>query len=399
MWFGFPSKKLIVVGVTGTDGKTTTVNLIYHILNQAGYNASMISTVGAIINGKKYGLGFHVTTPSSWQIQRFLKKALEGSRLNGQGSKDRPIVVLETTSHALDQNRVWGIDFAVGVLTNITHEHLDYHKTYKKYTNAKVKLLKMAKIAVVNRDDESYEQSSKFKVQPFASVQGESSKLITYGRGRNADVNFDDFKFQTKLFGEFNKYNILAAAAVCRSLGLSDNEIGKGIESFSLPIGRQEIVFKGSFTAMVDFAHTPNAFEKVLAEVRKQTKGRVIHVFGSAGKRDASKRPLMGETSAKYTDVIVLTAEDPRGESVEKINAEIESGIKNYESRMKEKEIGVHKIPDRREAIKFAISMAKKGDFILITGKSHEKSMNYGRGEEAWDEFEVVNNALKAIKQ
>jgi UDP-N-acetylmuramoyl-L-alanyl-D-glutamate--2,6-diaminopimelate ligase len=370
-WFRFPSKKLTVIGVTGTDGKTTTTSLIYHILHIAGFNASMVSSVGAVIGGKNYDVGFHVTTPSSFSLQRFLNKAV----VDGKNSKPN-FLVLETTSHALDQYRVFGIKFDIGVLTNVTHEHLDYHRTYENYLKAKAKLLKMSETAVINKDDESYVFLNKIK----------NKRLITYGLNKSADVNPQVFPFKTDLIGEYNQYNVLAAISVCRALGVEDSLIRKGIESFTAPKGRGDIVYKKDFTVMIDFAHTPNSIEQILKAIRPNVRNKIIHVFGSAGARDESKRPLMGEMSSKYADVLILTAEDPRKEPVEKIMNEIESGIN--------KKLEILRIPDRKKAIKTAIEMAEKGDFILITGKSHEKSMNYGHGEVAWDEYKVVREAL-----
>jgi UDP-N-acetylmuramoyl-L-alanyl-D-glutamate--2,6-diaminopimelate ligase len=436
LWFGFPSRHLTVIGVTGTDGKTTTTSLIYHILHTAGYNASMISSVGAVIGGKEYDVGFHVTTPSPWALQRFIKKAVSSnntfekiddeiqvprhsgkrsaSRISNhderfwtsQNDRENKYLVLEVTSHAIDQNRIWGIPFDIGVLTNVTHEHLDYHKTYENYVKTKEKLLEMSRVAVVNRDDKSYELvKSKVKSQK-SKVQGKSKKFITYGIKENADVNPQKFPFKTKLIGEFNMYNVLAGIAVCRQLGVDDLIIRKGILSLKPPIGREEIVYKKDFTVMVDFAHTPNAFEQILSSIKPSIKGRLIHVFGAAGQRDATKRPLMGKMSAKYSDVIVLTAEDPRSEPVGKIMSEISSGIQKskvksqkYNSKVKSKDDKniVFKISDRREAINAAIKMARRGDFVLITGKSHEKSMNYGYGEEPWDEFGAVKEALRMV--
>lgn len=381
IFYGFPSQKLRVIGVTGTDGKTTTTSLIYHILSSAGFNASMVTSVGAVIGGKNYDVGFHVTTPSSFGVQKFIKKAANS------GSK---FLVLETTSHALDQFRVFGIKFAVGVLTNVTHEHLDYHKTYENYVKTKAKLLKMAKIAVVNRDDESYVLlNAKFKMQN-SKLQLKTQKFVTYGVKNGADITPGNFPFKTSLIGEFNKYNILAAVSACKALGIPDDAIRKGIESFVPPLGREDIVYQKDFKVMIDFAHTPNAFDQILSAIRPSIKRRLIHVFGSAGQRDTSKRPLMGEASSKYADIIILTSEDPRSESVEKITEEIESGIMNHELKKT-----VLRIPDRKKAIETAIKMAEKGDFILITGKSHEKSMNYGHGEVSWDEYEVVKEGLR----
>lgn len=386
LWYGFPSQNLIVIGVTGTDGKTTTTNLIYHILKTAGKTVSMVSTVNAVINGKVYDTGFHVTTPSAWQIQKFLKTA-------SQEAITPCYLVLEVTSHAIDQKRVWGIDFAIGVLTNVSHEHLDYHKTYDRYLTTKMKLLEKSKIGLINRDDDSYKKISnptgtfgfKFPISNF--------KLLTYGMSENADITPKKFPFTTNLLGEYNQYNILAAVAVCKQLGLDNEVIKKAIATFTPPTGRQEIVFDKDFTVMVDFAHTPNAFEKLLQAIKKQTTGRIIHVFGSAGKRDASKRPLMGKASATYADIIVLTSEDSRSEKKEKIIEEIESGIMDHALRNNNKT--VFKVTDRQEAITAAITMAKKGDFVVITGKGHETSINYGRGEEPWSDQGAVKTALE----
>jgi len=375
--YGFPSRNLVVIGVTGTDGKTTTVSLIYHILRTAKVNASMISSVGAVINGRKYSLPFHVTTPSSFALQKFLKMAGKS-----KSSKSKKFLVLEITSHALDQFRAWGINFEVGVLTNITHEHLDYHKSYENYLATKAKLLKISKTAVVNIDDKSYKFIK--KIIPYY-------KQVTYGF-KNAMVSMKDINYKSNLIGDFNKYNILAAVAACKVLKISEESIKKGVESFFPPVGRQEIVYKNDFEVMIDFAHTPNSFEKILIPLRERIKGRIIHVFGSAGQRDKTKRPEMGKISSKYSDIIILTAEDPRKEPLDRIIKEIESGIPNREEKLK-KDL-IREIPDRKEAIKQAVLLARSGDLVLVTGKAHEKSMNYGRGEVPWDEYEAVKKAL-----
>jgi UDP-N-acetylmuramoyl-L-alanyl-D-glutamate--2,6-diaminopimelate ligase len=380
IWFGFPWKGMIVIGITGTDGKTTTSSLIYHILNSAGEKTALVTSVSAVINEKSYDIGFHVTTPRIFALRSYIRKA---KRL---GVK---YFVLETTSHALDQNRVFGIPFEVGVLTNITHEHLDYHKTYENYAKTKAKLFKMSKIAVTNKDDESFRLINSKFVRSASS--GQNSKLITYGMGKDADVNPINFPFKSDLVGKFNKYNILAAVSACKALGVKDNQIREGVKSFVPPKGREDIVYDKDFKVMIDFAHTPNAFEQILSAVRPDVKEKIIHVFGSAGLRDGTKRPIMGKNSSKYADIIILTSEDPRTESVEQINKEIKSGINNKKSKVIE-------IADRKAAIENAIKMAKKGDFILITGKGHEKSMNCGHGEEPWDEYLAVRNVLEKVK-
>lgn len=371
--FFFPARKLIVIGVTGTDGKTTTANLIYHILRTNGFSSSISSSVVAQIGDKSLDTEFHRSTPTPTKLQHFLRKAVNAN------SK---YVVLEVTSHAIDQHRIWGIHFKIGVLTNVTYEHLDYHKTYDAYFKTKTELLKKAEVAIANRDDGTYT----FLVDTERTKKPED--WITYGFDDGADVNPKTFPFKTKLLGDFNKYNILAAIATCQKLGIPDSKIRQAITTYINPIGRTDMVYSKDFSVMIDFAHTPNALNQILKSVRPLFKGRLIHVFGSAGKRDSLKRPMMGEISSQYADIIILTAEDPRGEDVSKISDEISSGIK-------EKKAEIIKIPDRAEAIQAAVNMARNGDLVLITGKSHEKSINIsGREELPWDEYQAVAQAL-----
>jgi len=371
VWFQYPWRGMKVIGVTGTDGKTTTSSLIYHILNCAGEKAALITSVSAIIDKKNYNIGFHVTTPRIFALRSYVKKA---RNLNAK------YFVLEVTSHALDQHRVFGIKYDVGVLTNVTHEHLDYHKSYENYVMAKAKLLKMSKIAIINKDDRSYKLISNFKFL--------ASNLRTYGMGKDADINPKNFSFKTQLLGDFNKHNVLAAISACKALGIKDSKIREGVRTFISPKGRTDLVYDKNFRIMIDFAHTPNSFEQILRTLRPDVKGKLIHVFGSAGLRDVEKRPVMGKISSLYADIIILTSEDPRSESVDEITKEIGSGIER-------KKVRIMKISDRKEAIETAVKMAQKGDFVLLTGKAHEKSMNYGQGEVPWDEYEVVKNALQ----
>jgi len=369
------------IGVTGTDGKTTTSTLIHHILQEAGHKTALISTISAEIGGKTLDTGFHVTTPSPFALQAYVKKAKKA------GAK---YIVLEVTSHALDQYRVFGIPFTVGVLTNITHEHLDYHKTYENYVKAKVKLLVNSKTSIVNLDDGSYPS-----VKKLLEKRHYNGKIITYGLGPSAEVNPDTFPFKTKLIGEFNTYNVLAAIAATQSIGLDPTIIKKAVASFTPPVGRTEIVHEDGFTIMIDFAHTPNSISQILKTIKHEmTPKRIIHIFGSAGERDREKRIAMGEASASFADVIILTAEDPRSESVEEINHMIQKGITKVQEEMK-REPEVYEIPDRRQAIREAIRMAKKGDIVILTGKGHERSLNLGQGEMPWSEHEAVAEALQ----
>lgn len=372
-YFGFPARGMIIIGVTGTDGKTTSASLIYHILSISGKNAALISTVGAIIKGKEYDTGFHVTTPSSIALQSYLKRA------KNVGVE---YVVLEVTSHALDQNRTLCIPFAIGVLTNITREHLDYHKTYENYVVAKSRLIQSANTGILNKDDASYPLVVKI-------LKGKK-KIITYGM-TDADYTKQTISsFKTNLIGDYNLYNMLAATAVSDQLGISMDNIKKAVETFTLPKGRAEVVYCDAFTVMIDFAHTPNAFKQLLSTLKKtKNHGKIIHVFGAAGQRDVSKRPFMGEIASEFDDCIIITAEDPRSEPVDKIIAEITSGIIQLKDYPK-----VYKISDRQAAIDFAISIAGKGDVVVVTGKGHEESMNLGRGEIAWSDHEAVKKAI-----
>lgn len=372
--FFFPARGMKVIAVTGTDGKTTTANLIYHILKTAGYKVSMISSINAVVDGKTYDTGFHVTTPTSFSLQKFLRKAKRAKS---------EFFILEVTSHAIDQNRIFGIPLEVGVLTNITNEHLDYHKTYDNYLKTKLNLLKKSKISVVNSDDSSYTFLAE------AKSKKSQENWVTYGLSESSDYNPKTFDIKTaRLVGDFNKYNVLASVSTAKSLGIKDDVIKKALGTFHMPIGRVDYVYQKDFSIMIDFAHTPNAFEKILSTVRAITKGRIIHVFGSAGERDILKRPFLGEISSQYCDILVLTAEDPRSEDVNKIIAEIEVGIKKEQAE-------VIRIPDRKEAIEAAVQMAKKDDLVLITGKAQEGSMTTGQEELPWDEFAVVDEALR----
>lgn len=375
--FGFPGKRLTVIGVTGTDGKTTTTTLIYEILKKAGHNVSMISSVHAVIGGVSYNTGFHVTTPSAYWVQKYLAQAVAAGDTH---------MVLEVTSHGLSQYRVWGIPFTIGVLTNITHEHLDWHKTFEQYVQTKLSLLTRARVAVINRDDAEIYQ----KAIPLLRHK----KVYTYAIRREAKITPETFPFSTPLPGIFNRYNCLAAIAATSVLGISAKTIRSALSRVLVIPGRMETVVKSPVQVIVDFAHTPNAIDHALRTVRSMTKKRLIHVFGSAGLRDVEKRPLMGQASSKYADVIVLTEEDYRTENVEKIMDQIQMGI--------EGKTEVHRYPDRAKAIQFALETAKSGDLVIITGKGHEQSLCRGTKEYSWSDqkqvWKVLHHAVKTTK-
>ncbi len=327
---GFPARYLTVIGVTGTDGKTSTCNLIYEILKAAGKNTGLVSTVNALIGDDILDTGFHVTTPEAPDVQDYLARMV---------SAGMDAVILEATSHGLAQERLASCDFDVGVVTNITHEHLDYHGNYAAYRAAKARLFETLaetsakkhnppRVAVLNRDDDYYEYLAKRT----------AVHQVTYGRHSTAQVRLegvtshpggqqfsvvgpDDIRYvvKTPLPGDFNLGNCMAAfATTVYGLGISPEAALAGIAAVKSIPGRMERLDLGqAFFAYVDFAHTPNALQNVLKTVREYTDGRVIAVFGSAGLRDQEKRRMMAEISAGLADVTILTAEDPRTESLE----------------------------------------------------------------------------------
>lgn len=373
--YGFPGKKLKVIGVTGTDGKTTTVNMIYKILKDNGRKVSMVSTINASVGGKVYDTGFHVTSPPPEDVQKYLSLALK--------NKDE-YFVLEVTSHALDQFRVWGVPFEVVVITNVTHEHLDYHGTFKKYLQAKAMILKSAKMAVLNKDDENFKYLKK-------QVRGD---IVTFGKSLEADYCLDDFDYKLAIPGEYNLLNALAATAVANQLGLSEKEIKKALERFNTLSGRMEEVKNSKgIQIMVDFAHTPNALQNALITLKKETQGKLISVFGCASERDVKKRPLMGQISAKIADITILTSEDPRFEDPDKIMDEIQRGAAAIGAKLNK---DLFREADRLKAIKLALGMAKRGDVVGIFGKGHERSMNIKGKEIPWSDTDKVKTALKA---
>ncbi len=366
----FPSKRLKVIGVTGTDGKTTTVNMIYKILKDANHKVSMLSTINAVIAGKSYDTGFHVTSPRSSDVQKYIKMALD----NGD-----EFMILEVTSHGLDQFRFWGVSFDIAVITNITNEHLDYHKTFDNYRQTKAKILNGAKWAVLNFDDNNFLWLKK-------RAQG---KVMSFGIDKKADLSPDNFPLKIKLPGDYNLVNGLAAAAVGILLGISHKQIRASLESLDSLIGRMEFIKNNKkLKVVVDFAHTPNALESVLKTLKKETKGKLIAVFGCASERDTTKRPVMGRISSHLADLTILTDEDPRHEDSYKIISEIEEGGEFILDKNLLKE------PDRQKAINLAVKMAKPGDAIGIFGKGHENSMNYKGHELPWSDQKAVIKAL-----
>lgn len=400
--YGFPARNLKVIGVTGTNGKTTTCFLIHKMMVEAGYKVGLMTTVGWGVGNDIEPQVHHMTNVAVPELMQRLKQ------MKGQGIE---WLVLETTSHALAQHRVWGVPYSIAVMTNVTHEHLDYHKTFEAYLDAKRKLFKLAnhnqkglRTGVINAEDESAEL--------FAS---DIKKSLTYGikkgdlRATNIksapigsifDVKLAKDKkiklhIKTRLAGSFNIYNCLAAVGVGLTLKLKPEQIEKGIAALKSVEGRMTAINEGqAFDVIVDYAHTPDSFEKLFKDMKPVVEGKLIVLFGSAGQRDKAKRAVQGELAGKYADEVVLTEEDDRDEDGMLILMEIAKGAQRAGKVPKENLFLVH---NREEAIRFAIDRAKAGDTVLLLGKGHEKTIERDDREDPWDEIAVARKALKNV--
>ena len=409
----WPARKLTMIGVTGTDGKTTTTNLLYNILLAAGLKAGMISTVNAVIGDEVLDTGFHVTTPDAHDVQAYLAKMIEAGLTH---------VVLETTSHGWAQHRVDACEFDIGVVTNITWEHMDEHGSYENYRAAKARLFESLektlpkphgnpRLGVINRDDvKSFDFLNDFI----------KTKKINYGLQDGADVHAEEIRYgpagirftaaskdfhvkvTNDLIGAYNVSNCLAAfTAAVYGLGINPEVAARGMASLRGIPGRMERIDLGQpFTAIVDFAHTPNALKVTLEAARemmkdeREKKGRIIVTFGSAGLRDKQKRRMMAETSIELADLTILTAEDPRTESLEGILGEMAAGARSRGGRESET---FWRVADRGEAIRLAVKSARPGDIVLACGKGHEQSMCFGKTEFLWDDRIAMRAALAEL--
>ncbi len=400
-WHNFPSRKLAIIGVTGTDGKTTTCHLLHSILKRApGIRAGYISTISADFGDETASTGLHVTTPGAPRVQACLAKMVDAGITH---------CILEMTSHGLTQGRLNGVDIDVAVLTNVMHEHLDYHGNWENYRNAKAIMFQMLsqsrrkpnlpKTAVVNADDPSAEL---FRAIPADrtlsySIESDSDFRATAIACRAAGTSFDvaDQRIAMRLMGDFNISNALAAASAAQALGVDWEVIKRGIAAVGLIPGRMEVIDEGQeFIAMVDFAHTPNALKRVLQAGRQLLLPgkRLIAVFGSAGLRDVEKRRLMAETAAQLADITVLTAEDPRTESLDDILDMMATGCLAQGGAEGETFV---RVPDRGQAIFHACQLAEPGDLVMACGKGHEQSMCFGTTEHPWDDREAMRAALR----
>ena len=383
--YDFPGKKLHVIGVTGTNGKSTTCFMIWQMLKHAGYKTGLMTTIAWGVDHLTPELN-HMTTVDAFTLNQRIKKIADS---------DAQYLVLEVTSHALAEFRTLNIPVEIAVFTNLTHDHLDYHKTIAKYRAAKGKLFKKAKYSILNADDPATKYYEKI-----------AHEYTTYGikKGKNRAENLKltvsgvkyscgDINIETRIPGEFNVYNSLAAALVGQKLGLTNTQIADGIKSLESVEGRMNIINEGQpFTVIVDYAHAPDALEKVFDSV-KNHQGRIISVHGGAGRRDPSTRPIRGEILAKNSDIVIITEDDSRDEDPEKIaEGFIEGATKAGKTLGKD----LFKELNRKKAIELAIKSAKKGDLVLILGKGHEKTILRADGPHDFEDIKVAQQILKS---
>lgn len=390
--YGNPARNLRVIAVTGTNGKTTVVNYLNEILKEAKYKTAMFSTAQIEIDGQKRVNDLNRTVALTDDLMRFYRDAKKASV---------DFVLIEATSHALDQHKLSTTPVEMAIMTNLTQDHLDYHKTMEGYAEAKAKLFKMEpKYIVLNRDDEWFEY---FDVFPAAYQK------ITYGKSPKADARIDRVKLfrkgtevdmvidhQTKLElatalpGDYNAYNMAAAVSAAYVLNVGLKDIIEGVANLEGIPGRFDRVEAGQpFDVVVDYAHTPDGYDKLLTAAREVTKNRVILVFGSCGDRDKAKRPIMGEIAAHKADRIFLTDEESYNEDPQTIRDQVYEGIIKGRGEAKTIEIA-----DRREAIKKALSVATKGDTVLITGMGHEMYRIVNGKRIPWNDAEAVREIL-----
>lgn len=396
--YGFPAQKLRIIGVTGTNGKTTTSFMIHKMLHEAGYKVGLMTTVA-------YGVGDdirpqmeHMTTVSPGLLnKRIAEIAAAGAEW----------LVLETTSHALAQHRVWGVPYEIAVLTNLTHEHLDYHGTFERYKAAKRRLFQITNhnpngYGIVNADDPNAEvftsaiSTSVTYGIDSGDIRASDISMGAQGSDFTATIGDEHYRIHCNIPGKFNISNSLAALAVGRRIGLTKTQIEKGIAALESVEGRMNTVDEGQkFSVVIDFAHTPDSFERLLSDLRKSTKGKLIVLFGSAGQRDESKRWTQGEIAGKYADEVVLTEEDDRDVDGNLILSQIAEGA-SRSGKIKDKDLFL--ILDRPEAISFAVSRAATpDDTVVLLGKGHEKTIERADGTHPWNETEEARKAIKAL--
>ena len=399
--YDYPASSMTVIGVTGTNGKTSTCFMIYNTLKQAGFNVGMMTTIGnAVADGELQSKNGHMTTADTKLVNKQI------AEMRDKGIK---YLVLEVSSHALAQGRIFGIPIDIAVMTNVTPEHLDYHRTFERYRQAKVKLFNLAAdnakhggrgIGIVNADDPSAQYF--LRAVPLAVTYGIENgdlkatriKSTTKGIEYYTKINKQTYHIKVNIPGEFYVYNSLAAVAVCHELGLSKKQIEEGIASLEGVTGRMDRIDNDrGLNIIVDYAHTPDSYQKMLPGIYQATTGKTYIICGAAGQRDRSKFPEMGRLAAKYSDLVILTEEDPKG-PVRPLSELLAEGIRDNGGKENDDFIF---IDDRLRAIKEALKRAKKGDTILLLGMGHQQTIDRASGTEPWNDAEAVKKVLTEI--
>ena len=386
-YFKNPSKKMYLIGITGTNGKTTTATLLYKIFNLYGYKVGLLSTNKILIDGKEFKTD--LTTPDSYKLNFYLSEMV---------NSNVEYCFMEVSSHSIDQERISNLDYDIGVYTNISHDHLNYHKTFKNYIYTKKKFfdsLSKDSYSLVNIDDKN----------SSVMVQNTKSKIKTYSLKKLSDYNIKIIEnniegliiqlnnklIHTQITGKFNAYNLVAVYAVCDILGLDQNKSIELLSKIKPVEGRFQVIAKNGITGIVDFAHTPDAIEKVLVSVKDYVKGDgiIITVVGCGGGRDKEKRNKMGYVSSELSDLTIFTSDNPRNEDPNQIIEDMKMGVGNKKIKK------VKTIIDRKDAIKYAVSKSKVNDILLVLGKGHEKYQIVGDKKIEFSDSEVLNNYLK----
>lgn len=382
-----PANKLKLIGVTGTNGKTTSTFMIKSILEQAGYNVGLVGTIANFVGSEK--IKAERTTPESLELQQLFKNMVD---------KKIDYCVMEVSSHSLSLDRVCGINFSQAIFTNLTQDHLDFHKTFENYYEAKLKLFKNTKNSIINIDDsygkKVFQDIHGGKITYAASKGADivAENIVNHSRGAEFDLYYENKKIHINLSipGRYNVYNALCSAGACLSEGISLEDVKKGLENVVVP-GRCEIATKEynlDYDVIIDYAHTPDGLENILKTAREFTKGRLISVFGCGGDRDKTKRPIMGKIASEISDIAIVTSDNPRSEEPMKIIDDIVQGIKKENYLI---------VENRRNAIKKAMEIAQKDDVIVVAGKGHEDYQILKDKVIHFDEREVIGEIIKEL--
>lgn len=387
-FYNNPSKKMKIIGITGTNGKTTSAFMLKGILEAKGYKVGLIGTIANYIGNKE--IHTEKTTPESLELQKLFKDMVDS---------DIDYCVMEVSSHSLDLDRVYGIEFSQGIFTNLTQDHLDFHKTFENYFNAKSKLFKICKHSVVNVDDsygikllEKINSSvTTYSIEKESDLKGTDINLESTGIIFNLKGNEKTYKVQLPIPGRYNVYNALGCIGAALDEGIDMGTIVEGLSKVTVP-GRCENLTLGmnlGFQVIRDYSHTPDSLKNILENLRELTKGKLICIFGCGGDRDRTKRPIMGEIGTELSDIAIITSDNPRSEDPYMILEDIKAGVEKSNYKL---------IENRREAIKTALLLGEKDDIIVIAGKGHETYQILKNETIHFDEKEVVLELIEELE-